>query len=242
MGEAVLIDRVDDRAGAVRDGEERHELGLHVGRETRIGRGGDRDRSDPFRSPDADARLTDLNRCAGLLELGDGGIEVPGFDARRLHFPAGDRGGGQERAGLDTVRNHRRVGRIKPVPAGDHEPRRAHALDPRAHGREESRQRLDLGFARGIFDHRLPLGRRRGHEDVSRRSHARDLEGDDAPLEAVTAGDDIPVLDFHIGPDPVRIRRMLERPFGSVRWKEETPDRAASEVLPVVATAAGSST
>jgi hypothetical protein len=40
----------------------------------------------------------------------------------------------------------------------------------------------------------------------------------------------------------VRIRRMLERPFGSVRWKEDTPDRANSEVLPVVATAAGSST
>ena len=36
--------------------------------------------------------------------------------------------------------------------------------------------------------------------------------------------------------------RMLERPFGSVRWKEDTPDRAANEVLPVVATAAGSST
>jgi MFS family permease len=49
-------------------------------------------------------------------------------------------------------------------------------------------------------------------------------------------------IDFHIGPDPVRVRRMLERPFGSVRWKEESPDRAASEVLPVVASAAGSST
>jgi MFS family permease len=49
-------------------------------------------------------------------------------------------------------------------------------------------------------------------------------------------------IDFHIGPDPVRVRRMLERPFGSVRWKEETPDRAAHEVIPVVATAAGSST
>jgi hypothetical protein len=48
--------------------------------------------------------------------------------------------------------------------------------------------------------------------------------------------------ELHIGIEPVRIRRMLERPFGSVRWKEETPDRAASEVLPVVATAAGSST
>ena len=48
-------------------------------------------------------------------------------------------------------------------------------------------------------------------------------------------------IEFHLGPDPVRVRRMLERPFGSVRWKEDTPDRAANEVLPV-ATAAGSST
>ncbi|HEY3679353.1 MAG TPA: MFS transporter, partial [Bradyrhizobium sp.] len=48
-------------------------------------------------------------------------------------------------------------------------------------------------------------------------------------------------MDFHLGPDPVRVRRMLERPFGSVRWKEDTPDRAAAEILPV-ATAAGGST
>ena len=48
-------------------------------------------------------------------------------------------------------------------------------------------------------------------------------------------------IDFHLGPAPIRVRRMLERPFGSVRWKEDTPDRAANEVLPV-ATAAGSST
>lgn len=37
---------------------------------------------------------------------------------------------------------------------------------------------------------------------------------------------------FHIGPEPVRVRRMLERPFGSVRWKEDVPDRAANELLP----------
>src|SRR5712671_2953802 len=48
-------------------------------------------------------------------------------------------------------------------------------------------------------------------------------------------------MDFHLGPEPIRVRRMLERPFGSVRWKEDTPDIAANEVLPV-ATAAGSST
>jgi hypothetical protein len=49
-------------------------------------------------------------------------------------------------------------------------------------------------------------------------------------------------MDFHLGPDAVRVRRMLERPFGSVRWKEDTPDRAASEVLPVTSSAAGGST
>jgi MFS family permease len=49
-------------------------------------------------------------------------------------------------------------------------------------------------------------------------------------------------IAFHLGPEPIRVRRMLERPFGSVRWKEESPDRAANEVLPVVANAAGSST
>ncbi|MDE5458832.1 MFS transporter [Bradyrhizobium sp. CSA112] len=38
-------------------------------------------------------------------------------------------------------------------------------------------------------------------------------------------------VTFHIGPDPVRVRRMLERPFGSVRWKEDVPDRTASELL-----------
>ncbi|WOH63940.1 MFS transporter [Bradyrhizobium sp. BWA-3-5] len=31
-------------------------------------------------------------------------------------------------------------------------------------------------------------------------------------------------IAFHIGPAPLRVRRMLERPFGSVRWKDDTPD------------------
>ncbi len=31
-------------------------------------------------------------------------------------------------------------------------------------------------------------------------------------------------IEFHKGPEPIRIRRMLERPIGSVRWKETTPD------------------
>jgi MFS family permease len=37
--------------------------------------------------------------------------------------------------------------------------------------------------------------------------------------------------EFHMGPEPVRIRRMLERPFGSVRWKDDSPDVAAKALL-----------
>ena len=40
-------------------------------------------------------------------------------------------------------------------------------------------------------------------------------------------------LKFHMGPVPVRIRRMLERPIGSVRWKDTTPDRSGLEVEPM---------
>jgi MFS family permease len=35
--------------------------------------------------------------------------------------------------------------------------------------------------------------------------------------------------EFHIGPEPIRIHRMLERPVGSVRWKDETPDRSTTD-------------
>ncbi|WP_050421364.1 MFS transporter [Bradyrhizobium tropiciagri] len=45
-------------------------------------------------------------------------------------------------------------------------------------------------------------------------------------------------IHFHIGPAPVRVRRMLERPFGSVRWKDDTPEHARAEMRPEMASAA----
>ena len=42
-------------------------------------------------------------------------------------------------------------------------------------------------------------------------------------------------MAFHVGEEPVKIRRMLERPVGSVRWKDETPDRAQTDVVPIPA-------
>lgn len=39
-------------------------------------------------------------------------------------------------------------------------------------------------------------------------------------------------LEFHKGPEEVRVRRMLERPYGSVRWSEDVPDRGVIVPLP----------
>ena len=44
---------------------------------------------------------------------------------------------------------------------------------------------------------------------------------------------------FHIGPEPIRIRRMLDRPIGSVRWKDETPDRSTTDQTPIVGPGSG---
>ncbi|WP_342723958.1 MFS transporter [Bradyrhizobium sp. B097] len=46
-------------------------------------------------------------------------------------------------------------------------------------------------------------------------------------------------IHFHIGPAPVRVRRMLERPFGSVRWKDDTPDHATAEMPPEIPSGKG---
>jgi MFS family permease len=45
--------------------------------------------------------------------------------------------------------------------------------------------------------------------------------------------------EFHIGPEPIRIRRMLERPIGSVRWKEDTPDRSTAAITPITSPGSG---
>lgn len=46
-------------------------------------------------------------------------------------------------------------------------------------------------------------------------------------------------IEFHKGPEPVRIRRMLERPIGSVRWKEATPDPGAGITGPMATQVGG---
>ena len=38
--------------------------------------------------------------------------------------------------------------------------------------------------------------------------------------------------NFHVGDQPITVRRKLERPYGSVRWREDVPDRGMIVPLP----------
>ena len=42
--------------------------------------------------------------------------------------------------------------------------------------------------------------------------------------------------NFHQADGPPRIKRMLERPFGSVRWRDDAPEPGMSEILPITST------
>ena len=45
--------------------------------------------------------------------------------------------------------------------------------------------------------------------------------------------------EFHMGPEPIRIRRMLGSPYGSVRWKEDTPDRSTGDIARLASPGSG---
>lgn len=92
-----------------------------------------------------------------------------------------------------------------------------------------SRQRngaYGWSFARDIADPELWTERFHcptWHDYLRQRS--RSTESERALHARATA--------FHVGPEPIRIRRMLERPLGSVRWKDETPDRSTTDHAPI---------
>lgn len=46
-------------------------------------------------------------------------------------------------------------------------------------------------------------------------------------------------VGFHVGPEPIKVRRMLERPLGSVRWKDETPDHTKADDISVATSGGG---
>ena len=104
MHEAILEDGLGDHAGALGHGVEHGELGLHVGREGRVGGRLDGDRLEgAVRHVQADPVVPFLDEGARLFQLDQHGFQQGGIRLAADYLAAGDGGADQEGSGFDTV-------------------------------------------------------------------------------------------------------------------------------------------
>ena len=106
--EAVLEDRLDDRADAVGDRVQRGELRLHVGREGRVRRGAHIDGARPAAAHvDLDPVVAAVARVApASRSLTSTASRCSGRRVLDAHVAAGDGAGDQVGAALDAVGQH----------------------------------------------------------------------------------------------------------------------------------------
>ena len=183
MHETVFKDRLANDRRPVGQAHQRHELGLQIGRETRIGRGLHVDGPDRAIAHDTHGGLTLLNRHAGLPQ-----IRPQRLIMRRNHAGQGDIAARRSRrhgigAGLDTVGHHRPYRGLERRDALNRDRAGARAGDLRAHGIQAIGQVLNLRLARAILQLRCALRQHRCQHGVLGRAHRDKRKDDMAALE-----------------------------------------------------------
>ena len=147
---AIFENRFFEEALAVSDAQHRHELGLHVGRETGIGRGRDRQRLQRLVGRNPHPGFGEFDHQPGRGETIGDRQHVGRARPDQLDRAAGDAGRTGVAAGLDPVGHHVIVAAVQPLDPVDHQVRRADPLDPGPHRRQQPAQVDDFGFARGV--------------------------------------------------------------------------------------------
>ena len=206
MHEAVFENRFRHRTGALRDGVERHELRLHVGRKAGVFGGSKRLRLHAALRPDANETVACLDRRASFAQLVDHGVEVLGTAVPEQHIAAGCRHSAQKGAGLDSVGHHLMSAAMQSEHALDADAPRAVALDLRAHLDQHLGKVADLGLLRRILQHRFAFSQRRSHQEIFGAGYRHHIRRDAAafkPPRSIRSGrhlgQHVPVLDRNVG-------------------------------------------
>ncbi len=103
--ETIFENRFAHHCGTVGDGVDRHELGLHVGREGRVGRRADAHRREPPRCLEANRIALGDNFTAGIHQLVDHRIQIARRSARDADLATRSGCSAQVGAGLDAIRH-----------------------------------------------------------------------------------------------------------------------------------------
>ena len=133
-------------------------------------------RMSPGPRPLASMLMVSVPQSTGSPTRSNTSSRAPDVRARRLfqrHRAAGDRGGHQERAGLDPVGHHGVLGAAQALLAVDLDGVGVGPRDLPAHLVEELDEIVDLGFLRRRPDHGVTV-RERGREHRVLGAHHRD--------------------------------------------------------------------
>ena len=135
MHEAVLEDRLGDRAYACGDGVECRELRLHVRGEGRIWRGAYVDRLRPAAAHVHFDPIIARGHCrARLTQLADDRIQMLRAGVLDAHVAARDGARDEIRAALDPIGQHVVMRTTQPFDALNHDLVGARAIDLGSHG------------------------------------------------------------------------------------------------------------
>ena len=164
---------------------ERHELRLHVGRESRVRRGAEAHRLRPPGASHADRS----RRPASMLAPASRSLSITAsrWSARaslQQHVAAGRRHGAQEGAGLDAVGHDAVRGAVQALDALDADAARCRG--PRSCAPmaiSSSARSATSGSLRGVLEHRLALGQRGGHHQVLGAGDGDHVGGDARALQ-----------------------------------------------------------
>jgi len=171
---AVLENRFGEHARAVRHAQHRHELRLHVGCKTRIGRGRERQRPQLAIRFDSDAVLADLDSDARFFQRIECRAHLTGVRSHQFDVAACNRCGTGIATRLDPV-GHYGVGcTMQPVAPFDRQRFGADPVYAGAHRDQTATQIDNLGFARGIFDDAGALRSDSDHQRVFRGTDRHD--------------------------------------------------------------------
>ena len=213
MHEAVLEDGLGDHGGALRDGGERHELRLHVGREARIGRGAHAHSAGAAGGLELDGGAIDGDASARFAQFLERRVEGIGRRAEQTDAAARRGGGGEVGAGLDAVRHHRVLGTVQRANAIDADDVAARALDARAHRAEATSEVEHLRLSGRILDERRALGEGGRHHQVLGARHGHHVHDDARTTQPLGHRVHVAVLDVDRGAHRLQAFHVLvDRP------------------------------
>ena len=201
MGKPVSVNRFGHGTGATRHRAGGHDLGLHVGGETRIRPRHHFDRLRFAVGPDGQAEFFFGDVAAHFLQHDGHRLQVARIHPRQAHFAPGHGHARHDRARFDAVGDHAVGNRFQFLDAFDDEARGAQAFDVRARAYQSLDQLGHFRFDGAIFQLRAALGQHRGHQHIASAAHRRRFEAETPAFQApIRARVDVALFQIDIRP------------------------------------------